>query len=175
MATTKGKRWNGNVDTLGNDFLKAVLEKMTNYGDRVQFSLISGGPAPSYQVLNQSGKAIAFDRDHHLLKPEEGIFDGANATQVFSLEQIRAAVSGQRIGFVSSAKGAKVPRATGGVTRASAARVAEQKAAERYAYYKEHRQWLPPTIAQHTEEIDAQMNAGKSAQQAFDEVVKKYY
>lgn len=163
------------MDSLDKEFLKAVLEKMASYGERVQFSLVSGGPAPSYQVSNALGKAMAFDRNHHLLRPEEGMFDGANATQTFSLEQIKAAVAGQRIGFVSSAKGARTPRATGGTSRASVARMAEQKAAERYAYYKENRQWLPPTIAQHTAEIDEQMMAGKTAQEAFDEILKKYY
>ncbi len=163
------------MDSLETEFLKNVLEKMSSYGERVQFSLVSGGPAPSYQVINEVGKAMVFDRNHHLLRPEDDAFTGANATQFFSIDQIKAAISGQRIGFVSSAKGARVPRATGSGTRTSAARVAEQKAAERYAYYKENRQWLPPTIAQHTAEIDAQMIAGKTAQQAFDEILKKYY
>lgn len=175
MATTTGKRWNGNVDSLGTEFLKGVLEKMNDYGDRVRFSLVSGGPAPSYQILNRADKAMAFDRNHHLLRADEDIFAGANATRLFTLEQIKDAVAGQRIDFVSSAKGARVPRASGGVTRASAARLAEQHAAERYAYFKQNRDWLPATIAQHTEEIDELMKAGKSAEQAFDEVVKKYY
>lgn len=175
MATTKGKYWNGNVDSLGTEFLKGVLEKMNDYGDQVRFSLVSGGPAPSYQIVNSADKAMAFDRNHHLLRPEEDIFAGANATRLYTIDQIKAAVAGQRIGFVSSAKGARVARASGGTTRASAARLAEQHAAERYAYFKQNREWLPSTIAQHTGEIDELMKAGKSAEQAFDEIVKKYY
>lgn len=162
------------MDALPAEFLQGVLAKMTDYGGRVQFSLVSGGAAPSYQIVNDLGKAMAFDRDHHLLRPEGDEFAGSNATPVFTVEQVKAALAGERIGFVSKAKGARVPR-SGGMTRASAARLAEQHAAERYAYFKEHRGKLPATIAQHTEEIDALMMAGKPAEEAFAEIVKKYY
>jgi hypothetical protein len=172
LATTKNKRWNGNVDTLPADFLKGVLEKMGEYGDRVQFSLASGGPAPSYQLVNQGGKAMAFDRNHHLLRPEGDEFAGSNASPVYTLDQIKAAVAGARIGS-RSAPGTK--RAAGTGTRASAARLAEQHATERYAYFKENRQALPPSITEHSDEIAELMKAGKPAEEAFREVVQKYY
>lgn len=176
MAISRGKRWNGNVDALPADFLKDVLEKMDQYGERVQFSLVSGGSAPSYQIQNMLGKTIAFDRDHHLLRPQEEEFADGNATPLFSIDQIKSALAGERIGFVSRAKGARVPRSGGsGLTRAAAARLAEQQAAERYAYFKAHRSMLPATIAEHTEEIDALMRAGKPADEAFGEVMRKYY
>jgi len=35
LATTKGKRWNGNTDALPAAYLKEVMAKMIDYGDRV--------------------------------------------------------------------------------------------------------------------------------------------
>lgn len=147
---------------------------MKEYGERVQFSLISGGPAPSYQLENQQGKTMAFDRDHHLLRPEGDEFVGVNATPVYTLDQIKAAISGTRIG-PRAATGTRAARTTSAGTRTSAARLAEQHATERYAYFKENRQSLPPSITEHTEEIAELMKTGKPADQAFTEIVKKYY
>lgn len=150
------------------------MQKMTDYGDRVQLSLISGGPQPSYQVINNLGKTMAFDKNHHLLHPQEDEFTGANATPIYSMEQIKSAISGLGFGTGSGSK-ARVARSTGGGTRVSAAKLHDQFAAQRYEYFKNHRQTLPPTITEHTEEITELMKKGTSVEEAFDTVVKKYY
>jgi hypothetical protein len=94
LVSSKGKRWNGNVDALPVTYLKDVMAKMLDYGDRVHFSLISGGALPSYQIINPLDKKMAFDRDHHLLQPQTDEFVGANASQIFSLDQIKARIAG---------------------------------------------------------------------------------
>lgn len=153
------------------------MEKMTSYGDRVQFSLVTGGSEPSYQLTNNLGKTMAFDRNHHLLRPEGHEFVGANATSAFTIDQVKSAISG--IGLAqrtTSSRTARVVRAgSGGGTRTSAAKLEEQFAAQRYEYYRNNRQSLPPTISEHTEEITALMKQGKSAEEAFGEVLKKYF
>ena len=174
---TRSKRWNGNVDSLSVEFLKDVMTKMADYGDRVQFSLVTGGPVPSYQITNELGKSMAFDGNHHLLRPEGHEFAGANATPVFTLDQVKAAVSGIGLGTRSTASRAtRVVRTGSGTgTRTSAAKLEEQYAAQRYEYYRNNRQALPSTISQHTDEITQLMKQGKSAEEAFGEVVKKYF
>lgn len=152
------------------------MEKMADYGDRVQFSLVSGGPAPSYQLTNDLGKTMAFDRNHHLLRPEEGEFAGANASPVFTLDQVKAAISG--VG-ASSRPASRTTRTTGagsgGGTRTSAAKLEEQFATQRYEYFKNNRKTLPANISAHTEEITELMKKGKPVEEAFTEVIKKYF
>lgn len=174
---TRNKRWNGNFDSLPVEYLKGVLEKMGDYGDRVRFSLVSGGPEPSYQVVNTQDKTMAFDRNHHLLKPEGDEFVGANATRIYTLEQVNAAIAGIRSSSTSAPRAARVVRAgsgTGG-TRTSAARLEEQFAAQRYEYFRNNRSTLPPRITEYTEEITELMKKGKPVEEAFGEVVKKYF
>jgi len=146
---------------------------MNDYGDRVRFSLVSGGSEPSYEVINQLDKTMAFDRNHHLLRPQEDEFAGANASPVFTVEQVQAAISGLGAASRPAARGARVVRS--GTTRMSAARLEEQFAAQRYEYYRNNRQSLPPTISEYTAEITELMKIGKSAEEAFGEVVKKYF
>lgn len=174
---TRSKRWNGNVDSLSVEFLKDVIAKMADYGDRVQFSLVTGGPTPGYQVTNTLGKSMAFDGNHHLLKPEGHEFAGANATSTYTIEQVKAAVSGIGLGGRSTAsRSPRVVRAGSGTgTRTSAAKLEEQFAAQRYEYYRNNRQSLPATISQHTEEITQLMKQGRSVEDAFGEVLKKYF
>jgi len=148
---------------------------MADYGDRVQFSLVSGGAEPSYQVTNALGKTIAFDRNHHLLRPEGHEFVGANATAVFTMEQVKAAASGIRTAVGGAPRAARAVRTGGTGTRVSAAKLDEQFAAQRYEYYRNNRQSLPAAITEHTEEITALMRQGKSAEEAFGEVLKKYF
>lgn len=153
------------------------MEKMADYGDRVQFSLVTGGPEPGYQITNTLGKSMAFDRNHHLLRPEGHEFAGANATSVFTMDQVKAAISGMGLGpRTTSSRAPRVVRAGSGTgTRTSAAKLEEQFAAQRYEYYRNNRQSLPPTISQHTDEITQLMKQGKSAEEAFGEVLKKYF
>lgn len=163
------------MDSLPVEYLKGVMEKMMSYGDRVQLSLISGGPQPSYQVINNLGKTMAFDKNHHLLHPQEDEFTGPNATPIYSIEQIKSAITGLGFGAGSGSKTVRVARSTGGSTRVSAAKLLDQFAAQRYEYFKNHRQTLPPTITEHTEEITELMKKGSPVEEAFDIVVKKYY
>ena len=152
------------------------MTKMADYGDRVQFSLVSGGPEPSYQITNTLGKTMAFDRNHHLLRPEGHEFVGANATPVFNIDQVKAAIAGIGLGARSTVSRApRVVRAGGTGTRTSAAKLEEQFAAQRYEYYRNNRQALPATISQHTDEITQLMKQGKTVEEAFGEVVKKYF
>lgn len=170
--TTRSKRWNGKFENLSADFLRAVLEKMNDYGDRVQFSLAGGSAEPSYQVINPQDKRIAFDNRHTLLKTEGEEFAGSNATAVYTADQVKAAIAG----FAPASSGGRaVKTARGGSTRISAARLEEQFATARYEYYRNNRQTLPQGITGHTEEITGLMKQGKSVEEAFDEVVRKYF
>lgn len=176
MATTRGKRWNGNFDTLPAEYLKSVLAKMLDYGESVQFSLMSGGPQPSYQIENTLGKKMAFDRNHHLLNPQDDEFVGVNASAVFTLDQIRAAIAGVR----PASQAARATRSTrttsgGAGTRTTAAQLNEQCAAKRYEYFKENRAKLPAAISAHSDEIAELMIKGKPVEEAFSEIVKKYF
>lgn len=175
MVTTKSKRWNGNFDSLPVEYLKGVMAKMADYGDRVQFSLVSGGAEPSYQVMNGLGKAMAFDRNHHLLRPENEEFSGVNASPAFTLDQVKAAISGIGASSRPVSRATRVTRASGGGTRISAAKLSEQFAAQRYEYFRNNRQSLPPAISEHSDEITELMKQGKSVEDAFGEVVKKYF
>lgn len=149
---------------------------MESYGDRVQFSLVTGGPVPSYQVINQLGKVMAFNGTHHFFKAEGDEFAGANALNPLTIDQIRNAASGART-VAPKVRGARVARTTTGTTvpRTTAARIAEQQAAERYAYYKENRATLPQEITEHTNEIADLMKTGASAEKAFSDIVAKYF
>lgn len=148
------------------------MAKMVDYGDRVQFSRVSIGAEPSYQIITSLDKTMAFDRNHHLLRPSEEEFAGANATSVYTLDQVKAAIAGVRT--ASSVRGARVVRASG-TPRTSAARLEEQFAAQRYEYFKNNRQTLPSTISEHSDEITTLMKQGKSVEEAFGEVLKKYF
>jgi hypothetical protein len=91
------------------------------------------------------------------------------------MEQVKAAISGLRASSGGASRTARVVRSSGGGTRTSAAKLEEQFAAQRYEYFRNNRQSLPPTITEHTEEITDLMKTGKSVEEAFGEVVKKYY
>jgi len=135
---------------------------------------VSGGPEPSYQVINSADKKMAFDRNHHLLPSESNDFAGANATPIFSLDQVKALIAGIGIGSSSRSRTTRVVRATG-PSRTAQVKLHDQFAAQRYEYFKNNRQNLPPTISEHSDEIADLMKVGKSAEEAFNEVVKKYF
>lgn len=175
MNSTRSKRWNGNLGTLPADYLKAVMAKMYDYGDRVQFSLVSAGPQPSYQIMNTLGKKMAFDRNHHLLHPQDDEFVGANASPVLTLDQIKAAIAGVGLGSGAGSRTARVARAGSGSSGTAASRLNDQLAAQRYEYFRNNRQTLPPAISAHSDEIAELMKKGKSVEEAFSEVVQKYF
>ena len=47
--------------------------------------------------------------------------------------------------------------------------------ADKYKYFKENREFLPDGIQKYSDEIGALMREGKSAEAAFDEIVKQYF
>ncbi|WP_039786982.1 hypothetical protein [Herbaspirillum huttiense] len=173
MSSSKTKRWHGNVEAIKAEFLNGVITQMSSYGDRVHFSMFGSVQKPHYEVINSFDKKMAFDGNHHLHHPEDGEFAPGNATGVFTLDQVRLAKAG----------GSKTTRtlSTGGVKRATtrapsaATRAKDQVDGEKYAYFKANRHMLPDEINQHSDEISKLMLNGMSAEQAFGEIVKKYF
>jgi hypothetical protein len=174
LAATRSKRWNGNVDTLPAEYLNGIVDKMADYGERVQFSLATG-PLPSYQVINSFGKAMAFDRNHHLLRPQENDFAAGNVSADYTMDQLKAIIAGERMVKEARTRTVKVVKTREGGTRTTVAKLNDQFAALRYEYFKNNRDTLPPTIAEHSDEITELMKNGKSVEEAFAEVVGKYY
>jgi hypothetical protein len=174
LVTTRSKRWNGDFDSLPTEYLKGVMAKMLDYGDRVQFSFVSVGGKPNYQVLTTLGKTMAFDKNHHLLRLEGDEFVGTNASATFTLEQVKKGVVGMGVSS-GRTSGTRVVRAASGSSRSSRAKLDELFAAQRYEYFKNNRQTLPPTISQHSDKILELMKQGKSVEEAYGEVIKKYF
>lgn len=174
MNTKRNKRWNGKIETLNADYINDVLGQMAAYGDRVQFGLTGTGQRPNYQVLNTAGKKMAFDSNNHLLHPAADEFVGGNATGVFTLDQVKAAMAG---GGIKSSVGTRVSRVGSSSTRSSTAAVKAKDLvdAEKYAYFKNNRQTLPSGIGEHSEEITALMKKGMPADEAFGDVVQRYF
>ncbi len=147
---------------------------MTIYGERVQFALVTSGNGPHYQLTNTAGKKMAFDGNHHLHHPEDGEFVPGNATGVFTLDQIRLAKAGGGKTTRSLSTG-RVTRSSGVRAPSAATRAKELVDSEKYEYFKANRATLPDTIGEHSEEITTLMRGGMPAEQAFGEIIKKYF
>lgn len=176
MNTKRNKRWNGQIDTLTADYLKDVMGQMQTYGDRVQFSLSGSGPRPHYQVINAFDKKIAFDSNNHLLHPQAHEFDGPNATRVFTLDQIKAAIVG--VGRASTpTRVSRTGSGNGSSSRSSTAAVKVKDVidTEKYEYFKNNRQNLPASIGEYSAVITELMKKGMSAEQAFGEIIKQHF
>ncbi len=173
MTTTRSKRWNGNIDSLKATYLAGVITQMDIYGERVQFALVTSGNGPHYQLTNTAGKKMAFDGNHHLHHPEDGEFAPGSATGVFTLDQIKLAKAGG-LKTTRSSTG-RVTRASGPRAPSAATRAKDLVDTEKYEYFKNNRATMPDTIGEHSNEITAMMRAGMSAEQAFGEVLKKYF
>jgi hypothetical protein len=176
LTTTRTKRWNGQVETLKAVYLKEIIKQMDAYGDRMQFALSGPGGVPNYQVINTSGKKMAFDSNHHLLSQAEEVFTAGNVTEVFTLEQIKTMAAG---GAVRVA-GSRVVRPAGSITRSTRNTAAVVKAkdlidTDKYTYFKNNRDMLPADIGDHSVQITDLMQNGKSAEEAFSEVLKQHY
>jgi hypothetical protein len=173
LKTTRSKRWNGEIGTLSADYLNDVMKQMAAYGDRVQFVLTGTGQRPSYQVINTVGKKMAFDSNNHLFHPEADEFVGSNASGIFTLDQIKSAIAG---GATRAGTGTRVSRVgSGGRGSTAAARAKELIDTEKYAYFKNNRQTLPPAIGEHSEEITELMAKGMSVEEAFGDVIKRHF
>jgi hypothetical protein len=175
LTTTRTKRWNGHIETLNADYLKEVIVQMEAYGDRVQLALSGPGQRPNYQVINTAGKKMAFDSNHHLLSGADDIFTPGNVTGIFTVDQVRTIAAG---GGVRTSTGRVARAGTGAVrTRKTTASVQAQDLidVEKYNYFKNNRGMLPPTIGEHSAQITALMKAGKSAEDAFNEILAQHY
>jgi hypothetical protein len=177
LSTSRTKRWNGTLESLAADYLKGVAERMEAYGDRVQFELPGHGKHPIYQVIGRSERKMGFDGKHLLLRLNDSGNVAETLSAEFTLEAVREAIAGKR---GSRARSAASPSAGNGATpvrrRAAAApAVVDTVEQEKYAYYRANRDSLPEDIAQHAAEISALMRAGKSAEEAFQQIIAQHY
>lgn len=158
------------MDTLAEEYLNGVVAQMMSYGERVQFSLISG-EKPNYQVINTFDKKMAFNGNHHLTQPQEDEFVGSNATPVFTLEQIKTRTASIAIKKTVS------PRAARTSTRSSpaTAKVGDLIDVQKYEYFKNNVQKLPEGIRAYSQEVSNLMKNGMSAEDAFGQVVQQYF
>lgn len=159
------------MDTLAVEYLNGVVAQMMSYGERVQFSLISG-QKPNYQVINTFDKKMAFDGNNHLMHPQEDEFTGSNATTVLTLEQIRAAIAG--VG-VKKTVGTRTVRGSTRSSSPAAAKVGDLIDVQKYEYFKNNVQNLPEGIRAYSQEVSNLMKNGMSAEAAFGEIVQQYF
>lgn len=178
MNTSRSKRWNGDIDTLKADYLNDVIAQMTTYGDRVQFAFNGKGARPNYQVINSSDKKMAFDGNNHLVHPGPDEFTGANASKVFTIEQIRTFAAGGSARASATGRATRVSRSSSTAARptgTAASRALEQVTADKYEYFRNNRHLLPAEITKHSDEITQLMLKGRSAEQAFADVLEKHF
>ena len=177
MATSRSKRWSGKKETLTTVFLKDVMQQMVTYGDRVQFGQTAIDLRPTYRVINSSDKKMAFDGNNHLLHPKDDEFSDAALSGIYTLEQIRAAIVA---GGFRSTTGTRVTRTSTGTVRATRGSTLKSKAAdllneEKYQYFKANASTMPEDIRTYSDEISGLMKAGMTAEQAFNDVIKRYF
>ena len=175
MSTTRTKRWNGTLESLAGDYLKEVMERMESYGDRVQFELPGHGKRPIYQVIGRGDRKMGFDGKHLLLRPNESGDVADSLSPIYTLSAVRDAIAGKR-----STRSASSTRSSAGSSstrrRAEPAPVAvDTVEQEKYAYFRAHRSELPEDISQYANEISKLMRAGKTAEEAFGQIVAEYY
>ena len=162
------------MNTLRVEYLSDVIKQMEAYGERVQFSLISGGQRPCYQVSNAANKKMAFDSNNHLLYPKDDEFTGSNATREFTLDQIKTIIAGSGVRSGSSVR-TRANRNGSGSTRTNSIAATDLVDTEKYTYFKNNRQILPPSIGEYSTEITNLMKKGMSAEEAFNDVIKRYF
>lgn len=175
LSTTRTKRWNGTLESLAADYLKDVLERMESYGDRVQFEFPGHSKYPIYQVIGRSERKMGFDGKHLLLRLNESGNVADSLSPIFSIDGVRDAVAGKR---TRSAGPSRSAASSNGVTRRRApaqAAVVDTVEQDKYAYYRAHRDELPEDISQYASEISRLMRSGKTAEEAFNEVIAQYY
>lgn len=155
------------------------MEKMESYGPGVQFELPGHAQRPNYQVINNAGKKMAFDKKNLLtgLNANGNVSDTLSA--VFTLDAVKAAMNG---GGARPAARARAPRpgAAGGASGAGrshtpAAQVIDTIEHDKYAYFKGNRETLPEGIQKHSGAISQLMKSGMSAEDAFGEIIKLHF
>ena len=168
------KRWNGDVTNLSAAYLNNVIEKMLAYGENVQFAASGTVGGPDYQVINKAGKKISFNSANLLTQTDEDEFSGKNYAIIYTLEQVKALLTGVNSPSVRTAA-AKTRKAAGTASPrggSALAKAKEQIAIQKYEYYKTNRATLPSDIREHSEEITRMMESGMSAEAAFTEAIK---
>lgn len=150
------------------------MERMESYGDRVQFELPGHGKRPIYQVIGRSERKMGFDGKHLLLRLNESGNVADTLSPIYNLDAVRDAIAGKRT------RGASGTRAASGSSptrrRAAAApAVIDTVEQDKYAYYREHRDELPDDITQYAGQISELMRAGKSAEEAFGQILAEHY
>ena len=176
MSTSRTKRWNGTLESLSADFLKDVVERMESYGDRVQFELPGHGKRPIYQVIGRSERKMGFDGKHLLLRLNGTGNVAETLSSVFPIEAVREAIAGKRSPRNGTAS--RTPAGNGTTVRRRAAAPAtpvDTVEQDKYAYYRSHRDALPEGISQYANEISQLMRSGKSAEEAFRQIVEEHY
>lgn len=181
--STRNKRWDGNLDTLAVDHMDNVIEKMTSYGDRVQFDLPGKGQRPNYQVIGKSDRKMGFDGKSLLMKLNENGEISDNLSSVFTLEQLKAAKL--HVGVKQAKPRARRTTTSDGATSSRSAvssrstapvvQVVDTTDAEKYQYFKENRDHLPEGIQKHSAAISDLMRTGMSAEDAFSAIIQQHY
>jgi hypothetical protein len=180
LNTKRNRRWNGNLETLGTDFLKDVIEKMESYGDQVQFELPGKAQRPHYQVITSAGRKMGFDSKNLLLRLNENGNISDDLSSVFSIDAVKAAARGQSSRTTaarSTSSTGATSRGTSGASRSAAvaAQPVDTVEHEKYAYFKAHREALPEGIQKHSARISELMRDGMSAQAAFEAVIEQHF
>lgn len=177
MNTKRSKRWNGNLDSLSADFLKDVIEKMESYGANVQFELPGNAQRPNYQVINNAGKKMAFDKKNLLMSLNSDGNVSDTLSSVFTLEAIKTAMKGGGAKPIARARATR-PSTSGTASRSSyapVAQVVDTVEHDKYAYFKANRDFLPDGIQKHSADISALMKSGKSAEEAFKQIIEQHF
>ncbi|PLC53763.1 hypothetical protein CR155_09920 [Pollutimonas nitritireducens] len=176
MNTKRSKRWNGNLDSLSTDFLKDVIEKMESYGPSVQFELPGNAQRPNYQVINNAGKKMAFDKKNLLMSLNSDGNVSNTLSAVFTLEAVKTAMKGGGAKTVARARTSR-PSTAGGTRSgpAPAAQIIDTVEHDKYGYFKANRETLPEGIQKHSAEISTLMKNGMSAEEAFGEIIKQHF
>lgn len=175
-TTSRTKRWNGTLESLSADYLKEVAVRMESYGEQVQFELPGHGKHPIYQVIGRGERKMGFDGKHLLLRLNEAGNVAETLSPIYSLEAVRDAIAGKRSPRAGS--GSRTSTSSGGTTRrraAAAPAVVDTIEQEKYAYFRAHRDELPEGISQHAGEISQLMRGGKSAEDAFRQIIEQHY
>jgi len=152
------------------------MERMESYGDQVQFELPGHGKHPIYQIIGRSERKMGFDGKHLLLRLNESGNIAETLSPIFSLDAVRSAIAGRRAS--RSAPASRSARGGNSTVRrraTAAVAVMDTVEEEKYAYYRAHREELPPGISQYAGEISTLMRTGKSAAEAFRQIVEQHY
>lgn len=150
------------------------MERMESYGDRVQFELPGHSKRPIYQVIGRGDRKMGFDGKHLLLRPNESGDVADTLSPIYTLSAVRDAIAGKR--SPRSATSTRSASSGGARRRIEAAPVAvDTVEQDKYAYYRAHRSELPEDISQYANEISQLMRAGKTAEDAFGQILAEYY